>query len=250
MAESISVGIIGDHDPGNPTHTATEEALEHAGASLGTSVKVEWLPTETLARRAGKVLRRFDAVFCSPGSPYRSFDGALEAIRSARENGVPFIGTCGGFQHAVIEYARNVLFLPDAGHAEYDPDAPNLFVSALSCSPFGQRMLVEIEPGSRAHDIYGGPEAEEEYRCNYGLEPGSRKLLERGGLLVSGVDPDGEVRILELPDHSFYVATLFVPQIRSSPEGPHPLIVAFLEAALQARTSKVATGRGTYPDLA
>lgn len=249
MADRVNVGIIGDHDPNNPTHKATEEALWHSGDSLGVLVSSEWLPTDVLEGRAEEHVRRFDAVFCSPGSPYMSFDGALEAIRFARESGVPFIGTCGGFQHAVIEYARNVLVLPDAGHAEYDPDAPNPFVSALSCSPSGQTMRVEIESGSRAHDIYGGPEAEEEYRCNYGLEPGSRKLLERGGLLVSGVDPDGEARILELPDHSFYVATLFVPQIRSSPEEPHQLIVAFLEAALQARTSKVATGRGAYPDF-
>ncbi|MDQ3659325.1 MAG: hypothetical protein M3338_06585 [Actinomycetota bacterium] len=225
MADRVNVGIIGDYGPNNPTHRATEEALGHAGDSLDVLVSLEWLPTDALAGRTGKVLRRFDAVFCSPGSPYRSFDGALEAIRFARESGVPFIGTCGGFQHAVIEYARNVLGLSDAGHAEYDPDAQNPFVSALSCSPFGETMHVEMQPGSKVHAIYGGPEAEEEYRCNYGLAPESRKLLERGGLLVSGVDPDGEVRILELPDHPFYVATLFVPQLGSSPEKSHPLVL-------------------------
>ena len=232
--DTVSVGIVGDRDPNNLTHRATEESLRHAGAHLGVSVSPEWLPTDVLERRAGEYVPRFDAVFCSPGSPYRSFTGALEAIRFVRESGVPFIGTCGGFQHAVIEYARNVLGLSDAGHAEYDPNASNPFVSALSCSPFGQTMRVEVAEGSRAYVIYGGPRAEEEYRCNYGLEPGTRELLERGGLLVSGVDPDGEVRILELPDHSFYVATLFVPQLGSSPGKPHPLVVALLDAALQA----------------
>ena len=238
MTENVRVGIIGDHDPEKSTHAATAEALAHAADTLGATLDAEWLPTDLLEGRAPETARRFDALLCSPGSPYRSLDGALEAVRHAREGGVPFLGTCGGFQHAVIEYARNVLGFPDAGHTEYDPTAPVPFVSALSCSPFGQTMHVEVEPGSRVHGIYGGPQAEEEYRCNYGLEPGSRSLLEGGGLLVSGTDPDGEVRILELPDHPFYVATLFVPQLRSSPEHPHPLIVAFLEAALQTRRKR------------
>lgn len=230
----IKVGIVGDRDPDNPTHTATEKALEHAGASLGIPVEAQWLPTDALEGRASEALQDFDAVFCSPGSPYRSFDGALDAIRVARENGVPFIGTCGGFQHAVIEYARNVLGLPDAGHAEYDPNSPTPFVSALSCSPFGQTMRVEMKPGSKVYGIYGGPDAEEEYRCNYGLEPRARRLAEEGGLRVSGTDPEGEARIVELPEHPFYVATLFVPQTGSSPEAPHPLISAFVTAGKDA----------------
>lgn len=93
------------------------------------------------------MMREYDAFWCAPGSPYRSLTGALDAIRFAREERVPFIGTCGGFQHAVIEYARNVLGFADARHAEYDPYASSdLFISALSCSPFGETMRVEIEP--------------------------------------------------------------------------------------------------------
>jgi CTP synthase (UTP-ammonia lyase) len=155
-------------------------------------------------------------------------DGALEAIRFAREGGVPFMGTCGGFQHAVIEYARNVLCIPEAGHTEYDPDTRTPFISALSCSPLGQTMRVEIEAGSKVHGIYGRSEAGEEYRCNYGLAPESRKLLEEGGMRVAGTDTDGEARIVELPGHDFYVATLFVPQASSVPGKPHPLISAFV----------------------
>lgn len=232
MADTVSVGIVGDHDQNNLTHGATEEAFEHASVSLGLSVRAEWLPTDILKGRAPKALREFDAIFCSPGSPYRSFEGALEAIRFARENGVPFMGTCGGFQHAVIEYARNVLGMAQAGHAEYDPDAPDPFVSALSCSPFGQKMEVEVKPGSKAHGIYATMKVEEEYRCNYGLAPANRRLVEEAGLRVSGTDGDGEARIVELPEHPFYLATLFVPQTRSSLKKPHPLISAFLKASV------------------
>lgn len=99
-------------------------------------------------------------------------------------------------------------------------------------------MRVEIEPGSKVHGFYGSEEAEEEYRCNFGLDPEHRQLIEEGGLRVSGVDETGEARILELPDHDFYVATLFVPQMCSSPEDPHPLIVAFIRTALGARREK------------
>ena len=130
----------------------------------------------------------------------------------------------------MIAYARNVLGLADAGHAEYDPDAPAPFVSVLSCSPFGQTMRVEMKAGSKVHGIYGGLQTEEEYRCNYGLAPGSRGLLEEGGLRISGTDPDSEARIVELPGPIFYVAALFVPQTRSSFERPHPLISAFVKA--------------------
>lgn len=243
MTEQVRVGIVGDYDPGNPTHKATEGALEHAAGSLGIPLEAAWLPTDRLEGRASGVVRGFDAIWCSPGSPYKSFEGALEAIRVAREDGIPFIGTCGGLQHAVIEFARNVLGFARAGHTEYDPEASDPFVSALSCSPFGRKMRVELEPGSRVHGFYGTTEAEEEYRCNYGLDPERRKLIEGGGLRVSGVDEEGEARVLEMPDHTFYVATLFVPQLLSSPQNPHPLVVAFLRAALDVRRKEDSRNR-------
>lgn len=237
MTGKVRVGIIGERDPGKPTHAATEEALLHGASALDTPVGVEWLPTGALEAGTG-VMRGFDALWCAPGSPYTSLAGALKAVRFAREHSVPLIGTCGGFQHVVIEYARNVLGFVDAGHAEYDPNASCLFVSALSCSPFGKTMRVEIGPGSRVHSFYGRTEAWEEYRCNFGLTPERQQAVEGGGLRVVGTDEDGEARILELPDHPFYVATLFVPQIDSAEARPHPLVIAFLRAALGEQRRK------------
>lgn len=245
MAGTARVGIIGDYDPDKPSHGATGEALEHTADALGVSVEVEWLPTLLLEKGAAGMVKKFDALWCAPGSPYESFSGALAAIRLARENDIPFIGTCGGFQHAVIEYARNVLGFANAGHAEYDPYASNLFVSALSCSPFGKKMQVTLESDSKVYGFYGRPEAEEEYRCNFGMDPERQRLIEEGGLHVCGLDPDGEARILEIPGHPFYVATLFVPQMNSTAESPHPLIRAFLEAALEAVEERKKPARGT-----
>jgi CTP synthase (UTP-ammonia lyase) len=231
MARAISVGVIGDYDPEFPPHRATDAALAHAAAALGVEVEVCWHPTESLLdAELGRVLTE-KALWCAPGSPYRSLDGALRAVRFARERDLPLLGTCGGFQHIVIEYARNVLGFADAQHAEYDPYASNLFISELSCSLAGRTMAVELRAGSRAAESYGGREASERYYCNFGLDPEHQRLLDEGGLRVTGVDQDGEARVLELPGRRFYIATLFVPQLSSAPDAPHPLIVSYLRAA-------------------
>jgi CTP synthase (UTP-ammonia lyase) len=133
----------------------------------------------------------------------------------------------------VIEYARNVLGFEDAQHAEYDPYASELFISALSCSLVGQTMNVRLDPGSRAAHFYDKSEVSEQYYCNFGLNPEHQQRLNDGGLRVVGTDQDGEARVLELPNRRFYLATLFVPQLNSQPGSPHPLIVAYLQAAAQ-----------------
>ena len=134
MPEQIKIGIIGDYQPDSRTHLATNAAIQHAADALGVTADAQWLATPMLDTETAQTLRPFHALWCASGSPYQSMNGALQAIRFAREANVPFIGTCGGFQHVVIEYARNVLGFVDAQHAEYDPTASTLFVSALSCS--------------------------------------------------------------------------------------------------------------------
>lgn len=231
MPREFSVGVIGDFNPQNQTHTATNLAFRHAATHLGIRVDVEWVPTPSLDERAEERLGRFDALLCAPGSPYKSMRGALNGIRCARESDRPFLGTCGGFQHVVVEYARNVMGFEDAQHAEYDPYASRLFITPLSCSLVGKTMRVRINPDSRAFRIYGRTEVEEEYYCNFGLNPGYQTAIETAGLLTSGVDENGDVRVLELPDARFFLATLFVPQATSSEVRPHPVIRSLLRAA-------------------
>ena len=169
-------------------------------------------------------------MFITTGSPYRSLEGALSAIEHARVHGIPLLGTCGGFQHVVLEHARNVLGLPDA-HAEYDSDAPNPLIARLACSLVGKTMQVKLREGSRVHRAYGTAHAEESYYCSYGLNRDREADVERAGLRISGRDTDSEPRVIERDDHPFFVATLFVPQTESRPERPHPLLIAFLQAA-------------------
>ena len=208
--------------------------MNDASLQLGLAApEVRWIPTELLGAKGDSVLDTASRVWCAPGSPFRSLDGALPGIRRAREGRLPFLGTCAGFQHGVIEYARNVLHRPAAGHAEYGHQKDeNLFIEELFCSLVGKTMEVEVVD-SELLKLYGDEHPKERYYCRFGLNPSWRAPLEEAGLLVAGVDAeDGDVRVMRLADHPFFVLTLFVPQTSSSADRPHPLIVNFLRAAL------------------
>jgi len=155
----------------------------------------------------------------------------LEGICWARVNRVPFIGTCAGFQHAVLEFARNVLQIHDAMHAEYDSSASVMLVRPLSCSVAGKILPIRLKAESLAASLYGADRVEESYYCNFGLNPEYHARIEEGGMTISGWDDDGEARIIELGGHPFFLATLFVPQAQAKPESPHPLITAFCQSA-------------------
>lgn len=204
--------------------------MTHCAAAIGMDLEYTWLPTDALERGECESPEGFSGFLCAPGSPYRSMKGALGAIRFARESGLPFLGTCGGFQHAVIEYAQNVLGSADARIEEVDPGASTLFISALSCSLVGETRRILIKSGSMASRIYGRAEIEERYNCNFGLNPRYQSLLDERGFRIAGADEAGEARMLELDGHPFYVATLFQPQLGSTPANPHKLILAYLKS--------------------
>ena len=126
----------------------------------------------------------------------------------------------------------------DADHEESAPNAPTLLISRLTCPLVGKTQTIKIAPGSLVHQAYENEEVVEQFTCSYGLNPEFFEKFEKGPLKFTGVDLDGEVRIVELTDHLFYVATLFQPQLSSTPENPHPLIVAYLRAALAFQTSE------------
>jgi CTP synthase (UTP-ammonia lyase) len=232
---SVRIGLIGDYSPEVRAHQAIPQALALAAGDAAHSVTLDWLATTQLTDDVATRLSTYDGLWCVPGSPYASMDGALWAIRCARERAVPFLGTCAGFQHALIEYARDVLGLAEADHAESNPSAALPLIAPLTCSLVGQRGAVTLVAGSRIASIYGHTETVEAYHCNYGLDPRFRSLLETGALRVTGVDAEGAVRVVELEDHPFFVATLFQPELSAFAGTAHPLIRAFFRAA-QARS--------------
>ena len=227
----LRIGLIGDYNGAVTAHRAIPLALELAATSLrACQVETIWLPTETLAEDVAARMDGLHGLWCVPASPYASLEGALGGIRFARTKRVPFLGTCGGFQHALIEYARNVRGLAQADHSETNPAAALPLISRLSCSLVEQEGQIFLQAGSRIHQIYDRPEILEMYHCNFGLNPVYEALVATGQLQITGRDRAGEPRVLELNDHPFFIATLFQPE-RSALRGQvHPLIRAYVQA--------------------
>lgn len=229
MKNVIRIGIIGDYD-GRPSHVATDDSLKHCSDALSITIESVWLSTTTFDEINPKELLNFDGFWCAPGSPYKSMKGALNAIRFIRENDFPFIGTCGGFQHAVIEFGKNVLHIDELMDQNFDPYLPNDFITPLSCSLVGQTKQIKIKNTSMVYDIYCDDVYEERYNCSFGLGRVFQEQLEEYDFQVVGTDENGEARIMLLNNKSFYIVTLFQPQLSSTIEKPHPLIKAFISA--------------------
>lgn len=229
MSSALTVGLIGDYNPAVTAHRAIPEALALSAAALGRTIRYHWLATDRIT--GADSLSECHGLWCVPASPYRSAEGALTAIRFARETSRPFLGTCGGFQHAVLEYARNVLGWHDAEHAETAPDAARAVIAPLECSLVEVSDQVFFRPGSRLASAYGALQAEERYHCRYGLNPQFAAELTRGPLRVTATDAANAVRGIELDGHPFFVATLFQPE-RAALQGVAPPVVAAFVSAI------------------
>lgn len=227
------IALIGDYSSSLTAHITIPPALELAAKALNLDVEPVWIHTTKLTiEEAIRSLRRYEGIWCVPGPPYANMEGAISAISLARTEGVPFLGTCAGFQHALIEYFRNVIGVTNAAHAEVNPEAERPLISKLSCSLVEVTATVRLIPGSLTAGLYGIDRVEEGYRCNYGLNPEFAPLLhDRDDIRIEGTDDAGEIRIIRLQHHPFFLATLFQPQ-RSSLKGLiHPLIREFVSVS-------------------
>ena len=228
-----ALALVGDYSPSVTAHRAIPRALQLAQSATpgAAGLSWQWIATGDL-RDATQDLAGFSAVWVVPASPYENMAGALAAIRFARETRRPFLGTCGGFQHALIEFARDVAGLQAADHAETNPSGDTLVVAPLACSLVEKSGSLRFPPGSHLHAAYGRDTAREGYHCNYGLNPAHRAAFERAGLRFTAFDENGEVRAAELPAavHPFFVGTLFQPERAALRGEVPPLVAAFVRA--------------------
>ena len=232
LTHILRIALVGDRDDSVAAHRAIPLALGRAAEAHGLTLDACWLPTDHIDDDVA--LAGFDGLWCVPASPYRSMDGALRAIRFARERGLPFLGTCGGFQHAVVEYARNVLGWANAEHAETAPHAARSVVAMLECALVEARETLQLVAGSRLAQAYSAATIREIYRCRYGLNPAFQNALLSGPLRIAATNGAGDVRAVELDDHPFFVATLFQPERAALDGRTPPLVRAFVAAVAAA----------------
>lgn len=223
------LALVGEYDPTISAHQGIPLSLARAARSADLAVEFDWIGTRELAVDTDGRLEEYDGVWLVPGSPYADMDAALAAIRFAREKGRPFLGTCGGFQHGVIEYLRNVLGREEADHAESNPDTAMPVIAPLVCSLVEKTGGITFQPGSRLAVIFRGP-THEGYRCSYGLNDAYRMLLDDSDMRFTGFDENGDVRAFELENHPFFIGTLFQPERAALAGKNHPLIAAFVKS--------------------
>lgn len=236
----MKILALGDRDPAHLTH----RELDAAFALMPDGVECSWTATDSPEARE---LDSVDGVWLLPGTPYRDDAAAYAAIDYCRRSGTPFLGTCGGFQYACVELARTLAAVEGAAHAETDPDATEQVVVALQCSLYGEEREVEPVPGTRLAEICGEAPFVGFHWCGYGLNPRSEARLRSAGVVLSARARDAGVEAIELPDHPFFLATAFQPQVGASQaHALHPLIRALLGPGFEAEASKQGVSAGVY----
>jgi CTP synthase len=233
----VTVAVVGKYGL-EDAYISVHEALKHAGLEQRVDVEREWVHAENLADGYDGSLDDVDGLVVPGGFGSRGTEGKIEAIRYARENDLPFLGLCLGFQMAVVEFARNVLDLAGAHSAELDEETPHPVIDLLpeqeDLDDMGGTMrlgthVTEIEPGTLAYDLYGGPSCEERHRHRYEVNPEYIPDLEEAGLVFSGTS-GRRMEILELSEHPYFVGTQFHPEFRSRPTRASPPFVGLMDA--------------------
>ncbi|MGW4112938.1 glutamine amidotransferase-related protein [Actinosynnema sp. NPDC004786] len=231
MERIARVALVGERSAAIRAHGRYASLFDALWRRTGIAVDAYWTPTTDVSGLAA-----FDGVWLVPGSPYESEDGALAAVRTAREGDLPFLATCGGFSHTLLEYARSVCGLADAAHAENAPEArvPLIVPSAKPLA--GHERRIRLRPGSLAERVLGAGATTERHHSGHELDPSYAPRLEESGLRLTGHDDDGVARVAELPGHRFFLATAFQPELSADSTAPHPIVTAFAEAAATVAT--------------
>ena len=246
---TVDIALVGKYVELQDAYKSILESFVHAGAANECKVNVHSIHSEFLdSSNVEEKLGRMDAVLVAPGFGERGLEGKIVAIRYARENNIPFFGICLGMQMCVVEFARDVLGLKDAASTEVNPStsAPviNLMEDQKSTTIKGGTMRLgaydcRIEKGSLAYRIYGSETISERHRHRYEFNNEYLEAVENAGMKASGRNPEtGLVEIVEIPSHPFFIGVQFHPELKSTPEHPQPIFVAFVKAAMEYRTSQ------------
>ncbi len=246
--KEVEIGLIGKYVELKDAYKSIVEAFIHAGAENECQVKIKWIHSESMSRHEmSEQIKGLNGVLVAPGFGDRGFEGKLEAVRYAREEGIPFLGICLGMQAAVIEYARNVLGLVNAHSTEMDADSAHPVIDLMDdqkeISNKGGTMRLGaydcvLQEGSKAAEVYKRKEINERHRHRYEYNNAYKDQLTEAGLIASGVNPDTAlVEIVEIEEHPWFLGVQFHPEYKSTVVNPHPLFVGFVKAALLHKSS-------------
>jgi CTP synthase len=260
--ERVRIAVVGKYTEYADSYKSVHEALIHGGIANDVGVEIAWVSSDlfTTPERTRDSLAPYHGLLVPGGFGVRGVDGMVEAIRHARETGLPFLGICLGMQTAIIEFARHVLELDAAHSTEFAPDCDNPVISLMESqqhvTDMGGTMRLGAYPcrlvrGSRAAEIYGVPEVSERHRHRYEVSNAYRDELSTSGLKLTGLSPDGSlVEIVELPEHPFFIGCQFHPELQSRPTRPHPLFAGFVAASLKAkRRRETPTGQRSLAEV-
>ncbi|GAB3989737.1 CTP synthase [Spirosoma daeguense] len=253
--DTVRIGLVGKYVELHDAYKSIAESFIHAGATNECKVQLEWIQSETLVdeHHCAEVLSQLDGVLVAPGFGERGIDGKINAVRYAREQGIPFLGICLGMQMAVIEYARHVVGLADAHSTEMEPQTTTPVISMMEAQKTitdkGGTMRLgaytcKLKRDSLAHQIYGKTQISERHRHRYEFNNDYLSAFEKAGLKPTGTNPEtGLVEIVELAQsqHPWFVGVQFHPELKSTVMNPHPLFVHFVRAALAYSQKKKAT---------
>ena len=242
--KEVKIGLVGKYVQLHDAYLSVAEALRHAGYTLNTHIRIDWIDSENLTEaNYEQELSHLDGIIVPGGFGSRGIDGMIESIRYAREHRIPFLGLCLGMQLAIVEFARHVVGLPEAHSIELMPDTPDPVIHLMA----DQKGVLDIggtlrlgsypcrlDPDSRAFELYGEPLIHERHRHRYEVNNDYRDILTQNGLTLSGLSPDGRlVETVELSDRPFYVGVQYHPEFKSRPNKAHPLFKGFIAAALE-----------------
>jgi CTP synthase len=238
--DEVDIALVGKYGL-EDAYMSIHESLKHAGMATSTTVNREWIHSENMADGHDGQLADVDGIVVPGGFGARGTEGKIEAIRYAREHGVPFLGLCLGFQMAVVEFARTVLGLEDAHSAELEEGTAHPVIDILpeqyEIEEMGGTMRLgahetDVEPETLAHDLYGADSCTERHRHRYEVNPEYIEDLEAAGLVFSG-RAGNRMEILEIPDHPYFIGTQFHPEFRSRPGRASPPFVGLVEATVE-----------------
>ncbi|QXU47573.1 hypothetical protein KYG33_12195 [Chryseobacterium sp. D764] len=227
------IAILGDFNPVHSTLHALNESTRNIQKKLNLDIQFDWIPTDIFNNKIVFETQKYSGLWIAPGSPYRDMENVLKAIQFTRENNIPTFGNCGGFQHMIIEFARNVCGIQNADHEETNPDGADPLIKKLPCSLKGeQENLKLIDKNSFLYQTIQQDNIIGKYYCSYGINEKYVDILTKNGLSLTSISEDGNYRSFEIKSHPFFVGTLFQPALTSTEKEPNPIIMEFVKKCL------------------